>query len=61
MIMTTDGEVWEGDKYELVGCVDEVSSWNLINHPVVGKFPVFIDLETARMFTHSKKIAKLGD
>lgn len=61
MIVTTDGKVWEEDEYKLVGCVDKVRSRNLINPPVVGKFPVFIDRETTRMFTYSKKIAEIGD
>lgn len=62
MIVTTDGKVWEEDEYKLVGCVDKVRSRNLINPPVVGKFPVFIDRKTTRMFTYSKKIAKkIGD
>ena len=61
MIMTADGKVWEDDKYKIVGCVDKVRSRNLINPPVVGKFPVFVDWETTRMFTYSKEIAKIGD
>lgn len=61
MIVTTDGKVWEEDTYKLVGCVDKVRSRDIINPPVVGKFPVFIDRETTRMFTYSKKIAKIED
>lgn len=60
MIVTADGKVWEEDKYKLVGCVDKVRSRDLINPPVAGKFPVFIDRETTKMFTYSKKITKIG-
>lgn len=57
---TTDGKEWPEDDFKLVGCVSKVRSRDLINPPEVGKFPVFIDKKTTRMFTYSKKISELG-
>ena len=61
IVVCVDNTEWKSSEYRLVGSVKTVRSREINKPACVGQFPVFIDKNTTRMFTYSKKIKSIND
>lgn len=60
IVVCEDNTEWSSSEYRLVGSVKTVRSREINKPAYVGQFPVFIDKNTTKMFTYSKRIKDIS-